>query len=121
MKENQLLENLAFRDSAPNAQPILVDQNTRILRWMLKAGQHIEEHKVPDSPFYVIVLQGRGIFTGQDGSGKEFGPGSLLIFETGETHSVTALDEDFVFVSFLKSVEGMRPERVGGEMAHADE
>ena len=117
MKSNQLLVDLAFRDSAPIAQPLLVDQHTRILRWMLKAGQQIEEHKVPDSPFYVLVLQGRGIFTGKEGKEEEYGPGSLLVFEQDETHSVRALDEELVFVSFMKSVEGMRSDRVGGEMS----
>jgi quercetin dioxygenase-like cupin family protein len=117
MKSSQLLVDLAFRDAAPYAQPLLVDQYTRIMRWMLKPGQRIEEHRVPNLPFYVLVLQGRGLFAGEDGRPEEYGPGSLLVFEPGETHSVAALDEELVFVSFLKSVEGMRSERVGGEMA----
>ena len=118
MKSNQLLVDLAFRESAPYAQPLLVDQHTRILRWMLAPGQHIDEHKVPDSPFYVLVLQGRGTFAGEDGVEEEHGPGSLLIFAPNETHKVRALDEPLVFVSFLKSVEGMRTDRVGGELAN---
>jgi quercetin dioxygenase-like cupin family protein len=118
MKSDQLLDNLAFRDSAPVAQPVLVDQYSRIIRWMLKPGQQIEEHKVPDSPFHVLILSGRGIFTGSDRAEQEFGPGSLLVFAPGEAHSVRALDEELVFVSFLRSVDGMRPERVGGEIGH---
>src|SRR5688572_25018789 len=103
MKSHQLLENLEFHDQVPFAQPILVDQNSRILRWMLKPGQQIAEHKVPDSPFYVIVLKGRGIFAGNDAQEQEYGPHSLLIFEHGELHSVRALDEDLIFVSFLQA------------------
>lgn len=121
MKANHLLVDLTFRDSAPIAQPLLVDQHSRILRWMLKPGQQIEEHKVPDSPFYVVVVQGRGLFAGQNGIAEEYGPGSLLLFEQNEAHTVRALDEELVFVSFLKSVEGMRPDRVGGEIGHAEE
>lgn len=118
MKSSQLLSDLTFHASMPFAQPILVDQNSRILRWMFKPGQQTNQHSVPDSPFYVIVLQGRGMFTGGDGKEEEHGPGSLLIFEQGENHSVRALDEELIFVSFLKSIEGMRPERVGGEVGH---
>ncbi len=118
MKSSQLLANLTFRDTAPVAQPLLVDQHTRILRWMLKPGQVIEQHHVPDLPFYVLVISGRGVFTGAEGREEEFGPASLLIFEPNETHSVRALDEELVFVSFMKSVEGMREERIGGELAN---
>lgn len=118
MKADNLLVDLTFRDSAPIAQPLLVDQHSRIIRWMLKAGQQIEQHKVPDSPFYVLVLKGSGLFAGEDGIEAEYGPGSLLIFEQNETHTVRALDEELVFVSFLKSVEGMRSDRVGGEISH---
>ena len=118
MKTNHLLGDLTFRESAPIAQPLLVDQHSRIIRWMFKPGQKLEEHKVPDSPFYVIVVQGRGMFAGQDGIEEEVGSGSLLLFEQNEAHTVRALDEELVFVSFLKSVEGMRPDRVGGEIGH---
>lgn len=118
MKSTQLLANLDFRDTAPVAQPILVDQHARIIRWMLKPGQQIAEHKVPDLPFYVLVLKGRGKFSGGDGQEEEYGPGDLLIFDPGENHAVRALDEELVFVSFLKSVPGMRSERVGGELGY---
>jgi quercetin dioxygenase-like cupin family protein len=114
MKATPLLEDLEFHDPMPFAQPLLVDQNIRILRWTLKPGQQIEEHQVPDSPFYVVVLKGWGMFAGRDGQEKEYGPNALLMFEPGEPHTVRALDEALVFVSFLQGVEGMRPDRTGG-------
>jgi len=116
MKSKQLLEELEFHDLVPFAQPLLVDQHSRILRWMLKPGQEIKEHRVPHSPFYVIILKGRGIFTDQDEQEHEFGPYSLLIYEQDELHTVRALDEELVFVGFLHGVESMRPDRVGGEI-----
>lgn len=116
MKSKQLLEDLEYHDSLPFAQPILVDHNSRILRWMFKPGQEIAQHKVPDSPFYVVILKGSGIFAGADGQEQEYGPDSLLIFEQGELHTVRALDEGLIFVSFLQSTENMRPERTGGEI-----
>ncbi|MBZ0300838.1 MAG: cupin domain-containing protein [Anaerolineae bacterium] len=116
MKSEQLLENLEFHDAEPFAQPLLVDQSSRIIRWMLKPGQQIAEHKVPHSPFYVVVLKGQGMFSGRDGREKAYGAGSLLILEPGEPHSVRALDEELIFVSFMQAVESMRPDRTGGEI-----
>jgi quercetin dioxygenase-like cupin family protein len=116
MKSTQLLENLEFRDAEPFAQPLLVDQHSRILRWMLKPGQQIAEHEVPHSPFYVVILKGQGVFTGIDGREQAYSAGSLLIFEPGEAHTVRALDEELVFVSFMQSVASMRPDRTGGEI-----
>lgn len=114
MKSKQLLENLKFHDSVPFAQPLLVDQNSRILRWMLKPGQQIAQHKVPDSPFYVVILKGSGLFAGADGQEQPYGVNDLLIFAPGELHSVRALDEELIFLSFLQSADTMRPERTGG-------
>lgn len=116
MKSNQMLVDLKFHESAPFAQPLLVDQYSRILRWTLKPGQKIENHSVPGSPFYVLILQGRGMFAANGSPEEEYGPASLLIFEPDEPHSVRALDEELVFVGFLRGVEGMRAERTGGEL-----
>lgn len=116
MKIRNLLDDLEFHDPVPFAQPLLVDQHSRILRWMLKPGQEISDHQVPDSPFYVVILKGRGVFAGADGQEQQCGPFSLLLFEMGEVHRVRALDEELVFISFLKSVDAMRPNRMGGEI-----
>jgi quercetin dioxygenase-like cupin family protein len=119
MESRSLLSELAFHDSDPFAQPLLVNKDVRILRWMLKAGQSLGEHAVPDSPFYIVVLKGRGMFAGRDGIEEEHGPASLLLFEMGEGHSVRALDEDLVFVSFMNGAEIMRPDQTGGEIGRA--
>lgn len=116
MNAKQLLTDLEFHDSVPFAQPLLVDQQGRIIRWMLKPGQQIAAHQVPDSPFYVVVLKGRGMFAGADGQEQEYGPQALLIFEQGEAHTVRALDEELIFVSFLQGVDRMRLDRTGGEI-----
>ena len=116
MKSKQLLEDLEFHAAEPFAQPLLVDQHSRIIRWMLLPGQHIAEHEVPHSPFYVVVLQGQGMFAGRDGQERTYGAGSLLILEPGEAHTVRALDEALIFVSFMQGVDSMRPDRTGGEI-----
>lgn len=116
MYSMNLLDELEFHAANPNAQPIYVDKDGRVLRFMLKAGQSIREHNAPDSPFYVVVLQGHGLFSGGDGQELRVGPHDLLIFAPGENHEIKAQDEDLVFVGFLQGVPGTRPYRIGGEL-----
>lgn len=116
MRSISLLEGLEFHKN-PYAQPLFVDAAGRILRFSLQPGQSIEEHGAPGSPFYVVVLRGHGMFAGGDGKLQRFGPNALLVFDTGEHHSIRALDEELVFLGFLHGVSGTRPGKVGGEMA----
>ena len=118
MRSISLLEGLEFHDKNAYAQPLFVDAAGRILRFTLRPGQSIKEHDAPDSPFYVVVLKGQGMFAGGEGEPQRFGPNSLLVFDAGEHHSISALDEELVFIGFLRGVPGTRPSRVGGEMAH---
>ncbi len=117
MRTTDLVENLEFHDARPYAQPLYVDEHGRVIRFMLKPGQSIAEHDAPSSPFYAVVLKGRGLFAGADGVEREFGPNAILIFDKGENHAVRALDEELVFVGFLHGVEGTRPGKVGGLLA----
>jgi quercetin dioxygenase-like cupin family protein len=121
MRVTQLLENLTFHESDPYAQPLFVDEHGRVLRFMLKSGQAIKQHNAPHSPFYVVVLEGNGMFAGADGREERFGPGSLLIFDPGELHQVRALDEELVFVGFLHGVAGTPPGKVLGEVERSHE
>lgn len=114
MKEVALLDNLQFHDRNPYAEPLLVNENGRVLRFMLKPGQHIREHNAPSSPFYVVVLKGVGLFSGRDREEQKVGPQSLLIFDPGEDHTIRALDEELVFVGFL---HGVPPELKGRSFA----
>jgi len=112
-----LLANLEFHDHHPYAQPLHVDEDGRVIRFMLKPGQVIVEHDVPSSPFYAVVIKGRGVFADADGVEHEFGPNEILIFDRGEPHGVRALGEELIFVGFLHGVEGTRPGKVGGLLA----
>lgn len=116
MYSMNLLQALEFHDANPNAQPVYVDKDGRVLRFMLKSGQSIREHNAPDSPFYAVVLQGHGLFSGADGQAQRVGPYDLLIFAPGESHEVKALDEDLIFVGFLQGVPGTRSTHIGGEL-----
>ena len=117
MQHIQLLHNLEFNDSDPYAQPLHVDKDVRILRFMLKPGQSITEHTAPSSPFTAVILKGRAYFTDADGVEKEFGPNTMLLFTQGEAHSVRAGDEEVVFLGFLLGVSSTREDHVGGEMS----
>ncbi len=121
MRTMQLLEDLEFHAEHPYAQPILVDRHGRVLRFTLRPGESFKEHNAPNSPFYVVVLKGKGMFAGKDEQEREFGPNSLLIFDEGENHTVRALAEDLVFVGFMHGVPSNISARVAGLLAHEGE
>lgn len=121
MKTMNLLEELVFHEGDPYAEPLYVNEAGRILRFTLRPGQTIREHHAPNSPFYVVVLKGHGLFAGGDGEEQRFGPNSLLVFDSGENHLIRAVDEELVFVGFLHGVPDMRPGKVGGKMARQAE
>jgi quercetin dioxygenase-like cupin family protein len=112
MRSIQLLEGLEFHDKEAHAEPLHVDQNGRALLFTLKPGQAIREHKSPSSPFFVVVLKGRGIFTAGNGEAQTFGANTLLVFDPGESHSIRALDE-LVFIGFLHGAPGAQPQQSG--------
>lgn len=66
----------------------------------------VREHQAPHSPVYIVVLKGQGMFTGPNGEEQQLGPNALIIFEAGENHTIRALDEDLVFVTFLHGAPG---------------
>lgn len=108
MKTIQLLEGLEFHDKNPYAEPLHVDQKGRALRFTLKPGQSVKEHNAPESPVYIVVLKGHGLFAGGDDNEQPFGPNALLIFDPGEDHSIRATDEELVFVAFLHGASHWR-------------
>lgn len=106
MKSIMLHDNVIFHDNDPNAEPLFVDETGRILRFALKPGQIVKEHTAPHSPVYIVVLKGSGLFSGGDNQDERFGPGTLLVFDTGEVHAIRAEAEELVFVAFLHGVPG---------------
>ncbi|MGB8644802.1 MAG: cupin domain-containing protein [Anaerolineae bacterium] len=116
MKAIQLLQALEFSDRDAHADPLYVDKAGRVLRFTLKPGQSFKEHNTPDSPFYVVVLKGQGIFSGADGKEERFGPNAMLIFDAGENHMIRAVDGELVFIGFLHGAPSNVSDRVGGEI-----
>jgi quercetin dioxygenase-like cupin family protein len=119
MKTTQLLADLQFHDANPNADPIYVDKNGRVILFTLKPKQSIKGHDVPQSPFYAVVLKGHGFFAGSDRKERHVGPDDLVIFEPGEEHFVRADDEELAFVGFLHGEPSNHSDKIGGEIAHS--
>jgi quercetin dioxygenase-like cupin family protein len=107
MKSMNLFENLKFREEGAHAEPLHADRNGRAILFTLKPDQSIREHNAPSSPFYVVILRGRGIFAGGDGVEQTCGTNTLLVFDPGENHLIRAVDE-LVFVGFLHDAPGNR-------------
>jgi quercetin dioxygenase-like cupin family protein len=105
MKSINLFESWEFDPKGPHADPLHVDKNGRAILFTLEPQQTIREHNVPSSPFYVVVLAGRGLFAGGNGVEQEVGANTLLVFEPGEQHTVRAL-ENLVFVGVLHGAPG---------------
>lgn len=105
MKSINLFENWEFDPKGPHADPLHVDKNGRAILFTLEPEQTIREHNVPSSPFYVVVLAGRGLFAGGDNVEREVGANTLLVFEPGEQHTVRAM-ENLVFIGFLHGAPG---------------
>jgi quercetin dioxygenase-like cupin family protein len=104
MRVIQLYEKWVFHGENPYAEPLLVDQEKRILRFALHSGQVVREHTAPSFPVQFIILQGEGIFIGEDEVEHRYGKGVLLSFDSGEKHSIRALDEDLIFIAVLHGV-----------------
>ncbi len=120
MKSTPLMSHLQFREAGPHADPLYVDQNGRVILFALKPGQSIKEHDVPQSPFYVVVLKGHGLFAGATGEERRFGPNDLLVFDPGEKHNVRAEDEELVFIGFLHGAPGNASHKTGGDIGRSD-
>lgn len=101
MEYVNLMEGVEFNDAHGIARPIHADENGRLLQFALLPGQAIKEHSSPSSPVYLVVLKGKGVFTGGDNARAEAEAGSIVMLEPGEKHSIQALDEELVFVAVL--------------------
>jgi len=119
MKSISVLQGLVFDRDRPRADALYVDKNGRAILWTLEPQQSIRDHQVPESPFYVVVLQGHGWFSGAEGQEEYVGPNTLLVFAPGEQHHIRAGNERLVFVGFLRGAPGNVSDKVGGEIGRA--
>lgn len=101
MEHVNLMEGIKFNDDHPIAQSIHADKNGRLLQFALKPGQELKEHSNSTSPVYLLILKGEGVFRGEGDTQTVGGPGSIIIYDVNEKHSVKAGDQELVFVAIL--------------------
>ncbi len=101
MKAIDLFENLKYGDEDPHGEPVYSAKDGRAILFTLKPGQGIREHKAPSTPFFAVILRGKGVFSGGDGDTHTYGPNTLLVFDAGENHLIRAINEELVFIGIL--------------------
>ncbi len=114
MKPVSLLDGLVFKEDGPNAQPLVVDESGRVMRFTLKPGQVLKPHRGPKIALLMIVLKGHGLFRGEAEQPLECGPGTMLVFDVEELHGAQALDEELVFLAILRQTPIPQPLPHGG-------
>jgi quercetin dioxygenase-like cupin family protein len=101
MKTLPLLDEVRFGDDRPHAEPLLVDESGRVLRFSLAPHQVIREHCAPSSPVHIVILRGSGAFSDADGTEVHLEAGAMVVYEAGERHTVRSTDEELVFIALL--------------------
>lgn len=119
MRTTNLMEGVQFGDIEVHGEPLYVDKLGRVIRFALKPGQSMKEHNAPNSPVYVVVLKGKGMFAGGDGKEQLLGVNTLLIIDPKENHAIRALNEELVFVTFLHGVPSNVSEKKGGKLGRS--
>lgn len=102
MNSFDLLKDVEFKTEHPVAESMLIDKDTRLLRFSLLPGQSIKEHSAPSSPVYIIILEGKGLFSDGENNVRECGKNTCIKYEQNEKHSIQATDEKLVFVAILR-------------------
>lgn len=102
MRTIALLQNVTFNERNAHAESLHSNEEGRALRFAFLPEQEIATHEAPSSPIHLIIFQGRGLFTGADGVERECSQGMMVVFDSGEKHSIRALDEKLVYVAIYK-------------------
>lgn len=112
MKTFNLFENLEFSNDDENAhaEPLIVSDSGRVLRFTIRPGQTIPKADAPSSPMFFLVMKGQGIFTDASGRQQQFGPNTLVAYEPGESFELKAGNEETVIVAFMRETEMARRE-----------
>lgn len=116
MKAASLLKDPVFDNAKPHAAALYADKYGRVILWTLEPQQSIRDRQVPESPFYVVILQGHGWFSGAENREERLGPNELLVFDPGERHHIRAENERLVFIGFLHGAPGNVSNKVSGEI-----
>lgn len=120
MRTIELLKDITFSERNAHAESLHSNEEGRALRFAFLPRQEIATHESPSSPIHLIIIKGRGMFTGADGIERECSEGMMVVFDSGEKHSVRALDEKLVYVAVYKeSQPGLKYESAHRQMIEA--
>ena len=120
MRTIDLFEDVIFSERKAHAESLHSNEEGRALRFAFLPDQKIESHEAPHSPIHLVIIQGRGMFAGADGVERECSEGMMVIFDSGEKHTVRALDEKLVYVAIYKeSPAGLKYESEHRRMLEA--
>jgi len=80
----------------PISEVVYEDENAKIIRFYVRAGQEIKPHK-SSSSVYITVLKGKlSFYIGKDETEREVGEGATVFYEPNELHGFKALEDSVV-------------------------
>jgi quercetin dioxygenase-like cupin family protein len=91
--------SLAPRPDRYATQLLHDEPNVRVVGFHLEAGQSVPSHTSP-STVMVQVLEGSGIFRGEDGEAR-LSPGESAVYKPEEVHSIDAPDGALRFLAVI--------------------
>jgi quercetin dioxygenase-like cupin family protein len=87
------------RPDRPATRVLHDEPNLRVIAFHLLPGQTVPPHRNA-STVLVQVITGTGRFTGEDRE-TTLQAGESAVYRSGETHSITALDDPLVFTAVI--------------------
>lgn len=79
MQSIPLHNNSVFHDDNPYVESLFLNENGRVFRFARKPGQSVKGHTALNSPLYITLLKGDGLFSGSPS----------LLLEPGEIDECT--------------------------------
>ncbi len=85
-----------FNPQIPTREVVYNDNNVRVMRFYLKAGQEIKPHRSP-STVVITVLKGKlSFFIGSENREETLKEGASVFYDPEEAHGFKALEDSVV-------------------------
>ncbi len=82
-----------FNPEHPAREVVFNDDNVRVMRFYLKAGQEIKPHRSP-STVVITVLKGKlSFYIGSESREETLGEGGTVFYDPNEDHGFKALED----------------------------
>ena len=95
----RLTELVAPRADRPATGTAHDSRDARFVVFRLAPGQVVRTHTNP-AAVTLVVLQGRGVFTGAAGE-QLLGAGDAALYAPGEPHGIRAADDEVIFLAVI--------------------